>query len=92
MKIIFRDDGMGLVRVNYNGVDVDFSYEHSLGKWRLTEKAALRAADIGILCRLEDTLNGSTDYIDEVKESKSEEYNEMLKARDILNRWLEANK
>jgi hypothetical protein len=92
MKIILRNDGLGLCRVSHNGVEVGFDYENIEGKWALTEKAALRAENIGILCRLEDTLNGSTDYIDEVKESKSVNYNEILKARDILNRWLEANK
>ena len=47
-----------------------------------------------IFQRLEATLNGSTEYLEEEKEEEkpSDQYIEMEKARDTLNRWLEINK
>ena len=78
MNIIFRNDGLGLCRVNRNGVEVEFNYESVNGSWMLTEYSALRAQNIGIWNRLEDTLNGSTEYIEdeqqEVKEKKYDVY------------------
>ena len=65
MKIIFRNDGLGLCRVVHNGVNVEFNYEYVESKFTLTESSAVRAAHIGIWNRLEDMLNGSTDYIEE---------------------------
>jgi hypothetical protein len=79
MKIILRNDGLGLVRVSHHGVEVAFDYENIKGKWALTEKSTLRATDIGILCRLEDTLNGSTDYIDLEEKELCKKYDAYFK-------------
>jgi hypothetical protein len=92
MKLIDRNDLRGNVRVQHNGVDVRFKYRHACGKFTLTDSSLMRAQAIGIGSRLEETLNGSTEYLDEEEKKPSDQYNEMLKARDTLNRWLEINK
>jgi prefoldin subunit 5 len=96
MKLIDRNDFIGTVIVQHNGVLVRFNYQiHVCGKFTLTDSSLMRAQAIGIGSRLEETLNGSTEYLDEEEkeeEKPSDQYNEMLKARDILTRWLEANK
>jgi|TARA_R110000850_G_scaffold123543_2_gene241500 hypothetical protein len=71
MDIIFRNDGLGLCGVNRNGVEVEFCYESVNGSWKLTKDSALRALNLGIWNRLEDTLNGSTEYIDEDQEEET---------------------
>ena len=91
MKIIFRNDGLGLCRVVHNGVNVEFNFEYVESKFTLTEGSAVRAAHIGIWNRLEDTLNGSTEYLKE-EENKSDQYKDIEEVRDSLNRWLEINK
>jgi hypothetical protein len=91
MKLINRNDLRGNVRVQHNGVDVRFNYRHACGKFTLTDSSLMRAQAIGIGSRLEETLNGSTEYLDEEKEP-TDQYIEMEKARDTLNRWLEINK
>jgi hypothetical protein len=95
MKLIDRNDFIGTVIVQHNGVLVRFNYQiHAFGKFTLTDSSLMRAQAIGIGSRLEETLNGSTEYLDKEEEEKkpSDQYNEMLKARDTLNRWLEINK
>jgi hypothetical protein len=75
MDIIFRNDGLGLCRVSRNGVEVEFNYESINGSWMLTEDSALRAQNLGIWNRLEDTLNGSKEYLeDKQQESKEKKY------------------
>lgn len=86
MKIIFRNDGLGLCRVEHNGVEVAFNYESVNGSFMLTEHSALRATDIGIWNRLEDTLNGSTEYLeDEQQEAKEKKYDIYFKDVSNLN-------
>jgi hypothetical protein len=92
MKLIDKNDLRGNVRVQHNGVEVRFNYSGCADGYRLTKDSAKRATEIGILQRLEATLNGSTEYLDEEEKKPSDQYNEMEKARDILNRWLEINK
>jgi hypothetical protein len=93
MKLIDRNDFIGTVIVQHNGVLVQFNYQiHAFGKFTLTDSSLMRAQAIGIGSRLEATLNGSTEYLDEEKEKPSDQYIEMEKARDTLNRWLEINK
>lgn len=81
MKIILRNDGLGLVRVIHNGVEVAFDYEADhLGRFALTANSAVRATDLGIWNRLEDTLNGSTEYLeDEQQEEKEKKYDVYFK-------------
>jgi hypothetical protein len=83
---------IGNCTVKHNGVEVSFKYLNAGDVYRLTEDSAKRATEIGIYQRLEATLNGSTEYLDEEEKKPSDQYNEMEKARDILNRWLEINK
>jgi hypothetical protein len=91
MKLIDRNDLIGTVRVQHNGVEVRFNYRHACGKFTLTDSSLMRAQAIGIGSRLEETLNGSTEYLDEEKKP-TDQHIEMEKARDTLTRWLEANK
>jgi hypothetical protein len=92
MKLIDRNDFIGTVIVQHNGVLVQFNYQiHACGKFTLTDSSLMRAQAIGIGSRLEETLNGSTEYLDEEKEP-TDQHIEMEKARDTLTRWLEANK
>ena len=80
MNIILRNDGLGLLRVNHNGVEVEFNYECINGSFMLTANSAVRAADIGIWNRIEDTLNGSTEYLeDEKQEVKAKKYDVYFK-------------
>ena len=67
MKIKLRDDELGLVKVIHNGVEVEFSFEYDKVDQtrRLTELSAVRAEHFGIFNRLELTLNGCEEYIDE---------------------------
>jgi hypothetical protein len=78
MIIKYKNNGLGLCRVEHNGVNVEFNYEYVKNRWTLTESSAVRASHIGIWNRLEDTLNGSTEYIEdeqqEVKEKKYDVY------------------
>jgi hypothetical protein len=84
---------LGSCTVKHNGVEVSFKYLNAGDVYRLTEDSAKRATEIGIYQRLEETLNGSTEYLDKEEEEKpSDQYIEMEKARDTLNRWLEINK
>jgi hypothetical protein len=95
MEMLHRNDESGFCTVKRNGVEVSFNYVRSLPGHRLTKDSAKRATEIGILQRLEETLNGSTEYLDEEEKEEgkpSDQYNEMLKARDTLTKWLEANK
>jgi hypothetical protein len=95
MKLIDKNDLRGNVRVQHNGVEVRFNYSGCADGYRLTKDSAKRATEIGIFARLEATLNGSTEYLDEEEkeeEKPSDQYIEMEKARDTLTKWLEANK
>lgn len=84
---------IGNCTVKHNGVEVSFNYVRSADGYRLTDFSAKRATEIGIFARLEQTINGSTEYLDEEEEKKpTKQYIEMEKARDTLTRWLEANK
>ena len=92
MEMLHRNNQSGVCTVRRNGVEVSFNYLRWVNGYRLTKDSAKRATEIGILQRLEETLNGSTEYLDEEKEKPSDQYIEMEKARDTLNRWLEINK
>jgi|TARA_R110000822_G_scaffold95314_5_gene218060 hypothetical protein len=94
MKLIDRNDFIGTVIVQHNGVLVRFNYQiHVCGKFTLTDSSLMRAQAIGIGSRLEETLNGSTEYLDKEEEEKpSDRYIEVEKTRDTLTKWLEANK
>jgi hypothetical protein len=83
---------IGNCTVKHNGVEVSFNYVRSADGYRLTDFSAKRAAEIGIFARLEETLNGSTEYLDEEEGKPSDRYIEVEKTRDTLTRWLEANK
>jgi len=75
MIIKYKNNGLGLCRVEHNGVEVEFNYEYVKNRWTLTESSAVRASHIGIWNRLEDTLNGSTEYLeDEQQEAKEKKY------------------
>jgi hypothetical protein len=91
MEMLHRNNQSGVCTVRRNGVEVSFNYLRWVNGYRLTKDSAKRAAELCIFQRLEATLNGSTEYLDE-EEKPSDQYNEMLKARDTLNRWLEINK
>ena len=73
MKIKLRDDELGLVQVIHNGVEVEFSYEYDTVDQtrRLTKLSALRANHFGILNRLELTLNGGEEYLDDEQEEET---------------------
>jgi hypothetical protein len=90
MEILHRNDESGSCTVRRNGVEVSFNYLMWVNGYRLTEDSTKRAAALGIFQRLEQTLNGSTEYFDE--ERPTDQYIEMEKARDTLNCWLEINK
>jgi hypothetical protein len=94
MEMIYNNCVVGYCEVKHNGVKVAFDYLKYSEGYRLISESAKRATEIGILQRLEETLNGSTEYLDkeEEEEKPSDQYIEMEKARDTLNRWLEANK
>jgi hypothetical protein len=85
---------IGNCTVKHNGVEVSFNYVRSADGYRLTDFSEKRATEIGIFARLEQTINGSTEYLDEEEEEEkpTDQYIEMEKARDTLNRWLEINK
>ena len=67
MKIKLRDDELGLVQVIHNGVEIEFAYEYDKVDQtrRITELSAVRANHFGILNRLELTLNGCEEYLDD---------------------------
>jgi hypothetical protein len=92
MEMTYNNRVVGNCTVKHNGVEVSFNYVRWADGYRLTKDSAKRATEIGILQRLEATLNGSTEYLDEEEKKPSDQYIEMEKARDILNRWLEINK
>jgi hypothetical protein len=92
MEMTYNNRVVGNCTVKHNGVEVSFNYVRWADGYRLTKDSAKRATEIGILQRLEATLNGSTEYLDEEEKKPSDQYIEMGKARDILNRWLEINK
>jgi hypothetical protein len=92
MEMTYNNRVEGNCTVKHNGVEVSFNYVRWADGYRLTKDSAKRATEIGILQRLEATLNGSTEYLDEEEKKPSDQYIEMGKARDILNRWLEINK
>jgi hypothetical protein len=92
MEMTYNNRVVGNCTVKHNGVEVSFNYVRWADGYRLTKDSAKRATEIGILQRLEATLNGSTEYLDEEEKKPSDQYIEMEKARDTLNRWLEINK
>jgi hypothetical protein len=94
MEMLHRNNQSGVCTVRRNGVEVSFNYLRWVNGYRLTKDSAKRAAELCIFQRLEATLNGSTEYLEEEKEEEkpSDQYIEMEKARDTLNRWLEINK
>ena len=73
MKIKLRDDELGLVQVIHNGVELEFAYEYDKVDQtrRITELSALRANHFGILNRLELTLNGCEEYLDDEQEEET---------------------
>jgi hypothetical protein len=73
MRIKLRDDELGLAQVIHNGVEVEFSYDYDKVDQtrRLTELSAVRAENFGIFNRLELTLNGCEEYIDEDQEEET---------------------
>jgi hypothetical protein len=92
MEMTYNNRVVGNCTVKHNGVEVSFNYVRWADGYRLTKDSAKRATEIGILQRLEATLNGSTEYLDEEEEKPSDQYIEIEKARDTLTKWLEANK
>ena len=86
MIIKYKNNGLGLCRVSHNGVEVEFDYEYINNRWTLTEGSAVRAAHIGTWNRIEDTLNGSTEYLeDEQQEETAKKYDVYFKDVSELN-------
>jgi hypothetical protein len=73
MEMIYNNCVVGNCTVKHNCVEVSFNYVRSFPGYRLTKDSAKRAAEIGILQRLEETLNGSTEYLDEEEEKPSDQ-------------------
>jgi hypothetical protein len=92
MEMTYNNRVVGNCTVKHNGVEVSFNYVGWADGYRLTKDSAKRATEIGILQRLEATLNGSTEYLDEEEKKPSDRYIAVEKTRDTLTRWLEANK
>jgi hypothetical protein len=80
MEMTYNNRVVGNCTVKHNGVEVSFNYVGWADGYRLTKDSAKRATEIGILQRLEATLNGSTEYLeDEQQEVKARKYDVYFK-------------